>query len=193
MVVEPGLSSRAKLGLRNIVVRRAGTVILDVPEFDVFAGETLAVIGPNGAGKTTMLLQMSLLERPDEGTVLFEGVPARSQSLALRRRMAVVFQQPLLLDRSVRANVEAGLQLRRVPAHDRRQRTERWLARFGISELAGRSSHSLSGVKHSARAWHAPSRLSPKCCSSTSHSVRWTSPRGRRSSTILPRCSGRHR
>ena len=59
--------------------------------------------------------------------------------------MAVVFQEPLLLDRGVRANVEAGLALRGVPRGARRERAARWLARFGVDGLAGRSSRTLSG------------------------------------------------
>jgi tungstate transport system ATP-binding protein len=120
-------------------------VVLDVAHLDVPRGETLAVIGPNGAGKSTMLLQLALLERPASGEVLFAGGRTRGRELTLRRRMAVVFQDPLLLDRSVRANVEAGLQLRGVPRGERRARAERWLARFGVGALAGRNARSLSG------------------------------------------------
>ncbi|HEX5480812.1 MAG TPA: ABC transporter ATP-binding protein [Dehalococcoidia bacterium] len=135
----------AKLSLRDVVVRRDGRVTLDVPSLDVAEGETLAVIGPNGAGKTTLLLQMALLERPGAGSVLFDGEDAQPHVLAYRRRMAVVFQQPLLLDRSVRANVETGMRMRGVAARERRERCDRWLGRFGIAELAGRSSRALSG------------------------------------------------
>ena len=141
--MERGLT--AKLSLRDVIVRRGERVTLEVPSLDVAEGETLAVIGPNGAGKTTMLLQMALLERPDAGQVLFDGDPAQDHALAYRRRMAVVFQQPLLLDRSVRSNVETGLRMRGVPARERRARSERWLTRFGVADLAERSSRSLSG------------------------------------------------
>jgi tungstate transport system ATP-binding protein len=109
------------------------------------SGRVLAIIGPNGAGKSTLLLQLALLERPDAGVVLFESKPTRRHELALRRRMAVVFQEPLLLDRSVLANVEAGLALRGVPRAVRRERAMRWLARFGVDALAARSSRTLSG------------------------------------------------
>src|SRR5437762_13796029 len=105
-----------KLALRGIAVDRVGGRILDVPRLDVRAGESLAIVGPNGAGKSTLLLQLALLDRPSHGEVLFDGAGVRGRELALRRRMAVVFQQPLLLDRSVFANVEAGLRLRRLPA-----------------------------------------------------------------------------
>ena len=100
-----------KLALRGVAVARGGRTILDVPRLDVRAGESLAIVGPNGAGKSTLLLQLALLDRPARGEVLFDGASTRRHELALRRRMAVVFQQPLLLDRSVSANVEAGLRM----------------------------------------------------------------------------------
>ena len=134
-----------KLAARNLAVVRGGRTIVDVPALDVPVGGVLAIIGPNGSGKSTLLLQLALLERPDAGEVLFEGQPARGRELALRRRMAVVYQEPLLLDRGVQSNVETGLALRGVPRAARRERATRWLARFGVDDLAGRSSRTLSG------------------------------------------------
>ena len=139
------LSATPKLAARDIAVARAGRTVVDVPHLDVPAGRVLAIIGPNGAGKSTLLLQLALLERPDAGQVLFEGAPTRGRELALRRRMAVVFQEPLLLDRGVLANVETGLALRGVGRTARRERAHRWLARFGVDALAARSSRTLSG------------------------------------------------
>jgi tungstate transport system ATP-binding protein len=108
-------------------------------------GEVLAVLGPNGAGKSTLLNVLGLLERPAAGEVRFDGEPVPGRELELRRRMAAVFQEPLLLNRLVEANVGLGLALRGVPRAERRQRVRRWLARFGIEALAGRSARSLSG------------------------------------------------
>jgi tungstate transport system ATP-binding protein len=143
-MAEP-LNGEAKLAVRGLRVRRGCATILDVSHIEAPTGKVLAIIGPNGAGKTTLLLHLALLERAAEGDVLFEGQPVRGRELALRRRMAVVFQEPLLLDRSVLANVEAGLRLRGVPRAARRERAMRWLARFGVGALAERSSRTLSG------------------------------------------------
>jgi len=59
--------------------------------------------------------------------------------------MALVFQEPLLLDRTVISNVEAGLRLRGVPRAERHDRAMGWLGRFGVAALARRSSRTLSG------------------------------------------------
>jgi tungstate transport system ATP-binding protein len=77
--------------------------------------------------------------------VLFEGAPVSGDPLAYRRRMAVVFQEPLLLDATVESNVGTGLALRGVPREERRARVRDWLGRFGISELASRPARALSG------------------------------------------------
>jgi len=139
------LTPAPKLAARGIAVRRGGRTVIDVPLLEVQAGGVFAIIGPNGAGKSTLLLQLALLERPDAGEVLFEGQPIRGRELRLRRRMAVVFQEPLLLDRGVAANVEAGMAMRGVPRAERRARAAHWLDRFGVGALAGRSSRTLSG------------------------------------------------
>ncbi len=134
-----------RLGLRGVRVLRAGHAILEVDALDVYAGEVLAVVGPNGAGKSTLVQALAFLARPAAGAVLFDGEPVRAGFLAYRRRMAVVFQEPLLLDATVEANVSSGLALRGVPAGERSRRAAHWLARFGIAHLARRSARTVSG------------------------------------------------
>ncbi|TMG05948.1 MAG: ATP-binding cassette domain-containing protein, partial [Chloroflexi bacterium] len=86
------------LELQNIVVEHARRSVLDVPCLDILPNEVLAIVGPNGAGKSTLLRIIGLLERPSRGKVLFAGRPISGNSLNFRRRMAFVFQEPLLLD-----------------------------------------------------------------------------------------------
>ncbi|MGB9804630.1 ABC transporter ATP-binding protein, partial [Desulfofundulus sp.] len=66
-------------------------------------------------------------------------------ALAIRRRMAVVFQEPLLLKTTVYENVATGLKLRGIPQGEIKKRVDRWLELLGIAHLAGRRSHQLSG------------------------------------------------
>ncbi|MEX0749751.1 MAG: ABC transporter ATP-binding protein [Dehalococcoidia bacterium] len=134
-----------KLEAHGLIVDRAARRVLDIAEFGLPAGRVTALIGPNGAGKTTLLMHLALLERATHGNVLFEGAATRGRELALRRRMAVVFQEPLLLDRTVGANVETGMSLRGVARDERKGRVAHWLAAFGITQLAERSARTLSG------------------------------------------------
>ncbi|MGH7835581.1 MAG: ABC transporter ATP-binding protein, partial [Candidatus Binatia bacterium] len=100
----------------------------------------------NGAGKSTLLRIMGLLQQPTEGEVFFRGDPvARGDGLSVRRRMASVFQEPLLLKASVYDNAALGLKLRRMNRRSIEQRIRPWLDRLGIAHLAGRQARSLSG------------------------------------------------
>ena len=133
------------LGVRDLVVTRAGRRILEVGELSIRRGETLAIVGPNGAGKSTLLLALAGLLRPERGTFLFDGetvVPDRE--LAYRRRIGLVLPAPLLLSTSVYGNVAAGLRFRGVGAAEIRERVEHWLERLSIAHLWDRPAGQLS-------------------------------------------------
>jgi tungstate transport system ATP-binding protein len=120
--------------------------VLDVGALDVRRGEVLAVVGPNGSGKSTLLRVLGLLETPSAGEVRLDGrAVTPTDALAARRRMASVFQQPLLARGTVAENVAVGLRFRGVAGSESATRVERWLARFGIAHLRDRSARTVSG------------------------------------------------
>jgi tungstate transport system ATP-binding protein len=145
-MARPAPDAAAVVALRGVAVDRGARTVLEVPALAVAPGEVLGVMGPNGAGKSTLLRVLGLLEAPTRGTVAFRGelVPA-SRALAVRRRMASVFQEPLLADARVLDNVAMGLRFRGVPRAEVARRVPPWLERFGIAALAGRAARSLSG------------------------------------------------
>ena len=123
-----------------------GVAVLDVDALEARRGEVLAIIGPNGGGKSTLLRIMGLLERPGAGRVCWRGRAVEpADGLDVRRRIAIVFQQPLLAAMSVADNVALGLRFRGVAPRERRQRVANWLERFGIAALAHRRATTLSG------------------------------------------------
>lgn len=131
------------LAARDLAVHRGGRVVATVDALDLEAGETLALLGPNGVGKTSLLLALArLLE--STGTLTFRGVPVRDP-LPYRRRCAMVFQRPLLLDRSVRDNAALGLALRGLGRRERERRALEALDRLGVAHLADRQALDLSG------------------------------------------------
>ncbi len=133
------------LSAQDIRVIKDRRTILDVPSVEVKRGEVLAVIGPNGAGKTTLLSVLALLEHPTHGTVSYRGQPVTKRDLlSVRRQMAVVFQEALLLEGTVLDNVMLGMQLRG-KRDDVQEVASRWIERFGISSVAGQARHTLSG------------------------------------------------
>ncbi|MGB9803838.1 ATP-binding cassette domain-containing protein, partial [Desulfofundulus sp.] len=86
------------LEVHNLQFKRGSREILNIDHFALHERETIALIGPNGAGKSTLLQVMALLLKPTRGTIEFRGMPSTPRNaLAIRRRMAVVFQEPLLL------------------------------------------------------------------------------------------------
>jgi len=134
------------VALHGIRVTRAGRTVLEIPELSVDAGQVLAVIGPNGAGKSTLLRVMGLLEAPTAGSVRFQGERvSSSDGLAVRRRMASVFQEPLLTDATVQDNVALGLRFRGVDGERVAPRVAEWLEQLGIAHLAARQARTLSG------------------------------------------------
>jgi ABC-type sugar transport system ATPase subunit len=134
------------LTLREIVIRYGETVALQIAALDLNTGEILAILGPNGGGKSTLLRVMGLLQRPTSGTVLFRSQNAFDGNLLRhRRRIATVFQEPLLLNATVYQNAALGLKLRGIDGPEISRRLDPWLERLGIAHLRERRTRSLSG------------------------------------------------
>ena len=135
------------LEAKDLSVTHGDQKALDVPLLQVHPNEVLMVIGPNGSGKTTLLLSLALLLKPSTGAISYRGIPVMgsNQVLQLRRKLAVVFQESLLLNSSVWDNVTLGLRLRGVKGDEVRIRTEKWLERFSIAHLKKRQARLLSG------------------------------------------------
>jgi tungstate transport system ATP-binding protein len=133
--------------IRNLEVERGGITILNIPSLFVQEGEILALIGPNGAGKTTLLQALSYLIKPSQGKIYFKGKEVNSTHpvFEYRRKLAMVFQEPLLFDTTVFNNVASGLKIRGMGKSEIRDRVIEQLDRFGISHLSQRSSKTLSG------------------------------------------------
>jgi tungstate transport system ATP-binding protein len=119
---------------------------LDIPSLEVLRNEVLVIIGPNGSGKTTLLLCLTRLTNPKTGTISYHGVPVMDTKAALQlhRKLAVVFQESLLLNSSVLDNVTLGLRLRGIKGNEAKTRAQKWLKRFGIDHLAKRQARTLS-------------------------------------------------
>jgi tungstate transport system ATP-binding protein len=130
----------------DLSLNRTGREIFHINRLALHKGDVLALVGPNGAGKTSLLLTLALLEAPSAGNITYNGeVAGNGNILPLRRRMAVVFQDALLLDTTVFRNVMIPLRIRGVSKREAAARSEGWLHRFGIAPLAHRKARHLSG------------------------------------------------
>lgn len=130
----------------NLLVRREGRIVLDVQSLSVESGEVLAIVGPNGAGKSTLFLVLARLLKAEQGRIVFRGQLADTlRELAYRRQIALVLQEPLLMDMSVYENVALGLKFRGAARSEIEERVQHWLDRLGVARLAARLARKLSG------------------------------------------------
>ncbi|NLS76664.1 MAG: phosphate ABC transporter ATP-binding protein [Chloroflexi bacterium] len=131
--------------LRGITKSYGNGFALRLDELDIRRGEILALVGPSGAGKSTLLRLLNFLESPNSGSIRFMGAevrPGGAMPLELRRRVTTVFQRPVLLNRSVAANVRYGLDLRGRGEGDR---VKSALETVGLADLSHQRARTLSG------------------------------------------------
>ncbi|MBK6740436.1 MAG: ABC transporter ATP-binding protein [Haliea sp.] len=114
-------------------------------------GEYVSVMGPSGSGKSTLMNMLGLLDRPDSGRYLLNGVDTQSldenERARLRReQIGFVFQSYHLIARlTARENVEMPLMLAGVPANKRHEQVQGILEKLGIARRAHHLPNQLSG------------------------------------------------
>jgi ATP-binding cassette subfamily B protein len=98
---------RGEISFENVSVSfDRSTPVLEHLSFSICPGEVLAIVGPSGSGKSTIADLMLRLVDPDSGVVRLDGHDLRTVSLTdLRRQVALVDQQPVILHASVAENI----------------------------------------------------------------------------------------
>jgi tungstate transport system ATP-binding protein len=121
-------------------VRAGDVTILDDISISIAPGAPTLLVGPNGSGKSTFIrLGMGLIE-PSAGRVSWGG---RVETDGARR--AMVFQRPVMLRRSVAANVAYALASHGIPRGEQAARIATLLDQVGLARLADRPARRLSG------------------------------------------------
>ncbi len=125
--------------------------ILDGIEFHLKVGETLAIVGASGIGKSTLLHILGTLDRPDSGSILFQGMDVfalNGDRLAgfRNRSIGFVFQfHHLLPEFTTLENVMMPALIGGLAPTDARQRAQDLLARVDLSQRLGHRVTQLSG------------------------------------------------
>ncbi|MFH1774865.1 MAG: ABC transporter ATP-binding protein [Methanobacteriota archaeon] len=133
------------LRIENLRKSFEGKTVLEDINLEIKKGEIFAVLGPSGAGKTTLLRVLNLLEKPSNGRVLFYLSGSEKEKLALRRKMAMVFQEAPLFNRSVYENVAYSLEVRKEKQEAIKEKVKRILLLVGLSGYESRNAATLSG------------------------------------------------
>jgi tungstate transport system ATP-binding protein len=155
MVAMHGVPSILPLQLDGLSFAAGGQPLVDAITATLQAGPRTVILGPNGAGKSLLLRLCHGLIEPSAGRISWGGAALGDRWV--RRRQAMVFQHPVVLRRSARANVAYALALGGIARRDRKARTADALARVGLAELGERPALVLSGGERQrlalARAW----------------------------------------
>ncbi len=121
------------------------TKAVDAMSLAVEKGEFISLLGPSGCGKTTTLQMIAGFVEPTSGAVTLDGRDLLRVAPA-KRGLGIVFQNYALFPHMTAAqNVAFGLEMRRIPARERRRLVEQALALVGLQNLGGRHPARLSG------------------------------------------------
>ena len=129
------------LSARGLCFEAGGKRLIEGIDIDIGPARRTAIMGANGAGKSLLLRLLHGLIAPSAGEIDWRGRPLDRDA---RARQAMVFQRPVLLRRSVRANLRFALAARGLPAAERATREAEALARARLGGLAGRPARVLS-------------------------------------------------
>ncbi len=110
--------------------------------FSAAPGEFISLVGPSGCGKSTCLNLLAGLDEPSSGAVEHHGQQVRG----VNTRIGYITQDDNLLPwRPLLANVELGLELKKVPREERRRRAQEFIDVVGLSGFENHYPHELSG------------------------------------------------
>ena len=111
-------------------------------QLEIQEGEFVALLGPSGCGKSTLLNLMAGFEKPDEGTIEFEGRPVQGSG---PDRLVLFQEHGLFPWLTVWQNVEFGLRVRGLPKAERRERAMHYLSMVHLAKFRHSYPSQLSG------------------------------------------------
>jgi NitT/TauT family transport system ATP-binding protein len=130
-------------GIRKVYRKdETETVAIDRVDLTIKKGELVSIIGPSGCGKTTILRMVAGLLEPTEGRIVIDGKESKEPGAD----RGVVFQDFALFPwRTVRRNVEFGLEVAGIPKEERHRRADEYIDLVGLSDFKNAKIYELSG------------------------------------------------
>jgi iron(III) transport system ATP-binding protein len=152
-----------KVSLRQVTKRFGALTVVNNISEEIADGEIFFLLGPSGCGKTTLLRCIAGFYIPDEGQI-FIGDRDATRLPPYERDTGMVFQSYALWPHlTVRENVAFGLDLRRVPKAELRQRVDEALALVKMTDRADYKPPQLSGGQQQRIALARALVIRPKC------------------------------
>ncbi len=152
MTIDPKGQPALPLVFQAVSLQIGSTKRLNDLDFKLVAGPLTVLLGPNGAGKTLLLKLCHGILAPSNGRIFWQ-----SPGTLAPNRQAMVFQRPVMLRRSVVANIAYPLILRGMSRAHRATRVAAVLTQTGLGALARRAARTLSAGEQQrlaiARAW----------------------------------------
>jgi putative spermidine/putrescine transport system ATP-binding protein len=134
-----------KLSISGLTKRFAEVVAVDTIDLEIGEGELVSLLGPSGCGKTTTLRCIAGFEEPDGGSIRFNGEDIVGLPPE-RRNIGMVFQNYALFPHmTVLQNLGFGLEMRKVPAAEAKERIAKVLDTVQLTGLEDRHPRQLSG------------------------------------------------
>jgi ABC-2 type transport system ATP-binding protein len=142
----PNAEAVPAVSVRNVTKSYGDLVAVDDVSLDVAPGTVVGLLGPNGAGKTTLIKSMLGLVVPSSGTVSVDGVDVHADPTAAYGRVGAMLEgaRNVYWRLSVRENLEFFAGLAGHPPSDVRERHDRLLDQFGLTEKADEAVNDLS-------------------------------------------------
>lgn len=137
--------------LQGITKSFGSLQVLKGIDLTIHKGEVVSIVGPSGAGKTTLLQIMGTLDRPDEGSVLFDGIAVnrlkeKELSAFRNKEIGFVFQfHQLLPEFTALENVTIPALIQGVSAGTARKHALEMLDFLGLADRASHKPAELSG------------------------------------------------
>lgn len=132
-----------KIDIQKVTKRYQSRSVIDALQevnLSIEEGEFVCLLGPSGCGKSSLLRIIANLNRPSSGQVMIRTRNAGMLSIATVYQNYSIFPW-----KTVEANIRFGLELARLQRHDIETRTQRWVAKMGLSDFRHHYPSALSG------------------------------------------------
>jgi lipopolysaccharide export system ATP-binding protein len=144
----PAPAARSRLEAERLLKRYGPRTVVKDVHLAVAAGEVVGLLGPNGAGKTTTFYMVVGLLRADDGEIRIDGRPVQTLPIHQRSRLGLSYlpqEASIFRKLTVAENIQAILELARVPAEQVPDRLDRLLDELHIQHLRNSTALALSG------------------------------------------------